>query len=850
MEYCALGDLSYFIKKRDQLGAHDSTRDMVRKYPNPASGGLNEVVTRHFLKQLASSLEFLRASNLIHRDVKPQNLLLNPPPQYYANKRPEDMPYAASDDSLIPLVGIKSLPMLKIADFGFARSLPSTSLAETLCGSPLYMAPEILRYEKYDAKADLWSVGTVLYEMVTGRPPYKANNHVELLRKIEKQEGPIAFKSEYAVSRPLKDLIRRLLVRKPVERMNFPEFFKHEVVSGEIPDLVEEDIPQGRPSSADMEEIVKAERRKSSLSIGIPQDGDVDPRNQSPRTQALTTAARRSSEAVSHTRQYSGTPPRPSPMRNPSLEKVQATASTPRRPSMTSHVTAPGRQEMGQQDLTGVVLGKQKGQHVPSSNTSLLREQVQQRNKERAAAALQRQHERKSSRDEREIAAQEVADMRDYVVVEKLAVEMNAFADEMAASPHLRGDHQKSPSSVEPRTGTITRRATTQGTPLTTGTSAPQSRAMQITTKHRPDAVSHNRQASYERRYGPSPTSATSAISKALNLASGRLFGIGFSPPLGVGRSSRSPPIGYSPFPTYPAAPGSLVMASTSESPPAVGTLSEDQKIMHEIEEIATRSDVVYGFAEVKYKQIIPMSPTQVKAETRRMASDSPDAGVPDDAGLTVDAIVGLCEEAFVLYLKTLSLLAKSMDIAGAWWAQKNRQGGPTDTNELQLSSPVGPRINNVVQWIRTRFNDVLEKADYVRLKLKDTQKRLPVNHPSHPSSHPQLPDQPSVGNLGGSVADNVVVTPGVSAEKLMYDRGLEMSRAAAVNEITGADFPGCELNYVTAIKLLEAVIEIEKPDEPEEIGGFPLKESDRESIGKCKSSFFIIRLRNSSMQY
>ena len=74
--------------------------------------------------------------------------------------------------------------MLKIADFGFARSLPSTSLAETLCGSPLYMAPEILRYEKYDAKADLWSVGTVLYEMVVGRPPFRATNHVELLRKI------------------------------------------------------------------------------------------------------------------------------------------------------------------------------------------------------------------------------------------------------------------------------------------------------------------------------------------------------------------------------------------------------------------------------------------------------------------------------------------------------------------------------------------------------------------------------------------------------------------------------------------------------------------------------------------
>src|SRR5690625_4613754 len=52
MEYCALGDLSQFIKKRDTLGDHPSTRDMVSKYPNPRVGGLNEVVVRHFLKQL------------------------------------------------------------------------------------------------------------------------------------------------------------------------------------------------------------------------------------------------------------------------------------------------------------------------------------------------------------------------------------------------------------------------------------------------------------------------------------------------------------------------------------------------------------------------------------------------------------------------------------------------------------------------------------------------------------------------------------------------------------------------------------------------------------------------------
>jgi serine/threonine-protein kinase ULK/ATG1 len=55
-----------------------------------------------------------------------------------------------------------STQVLKIADFGFARHLETAALAETLCGSPLYMAPEILSFKRYDAKADLWSVGAVL----------------------------------------------------------------------------------------------------------------------------------------------------------------------------------------------------------------------------------------------------------------------------------------------------------------------------------------------------------------------------------------------------------------------------------------------------------------------------------------------------------------------------------------------------------------------------------------------------------------------------------------------------------------------------------------------------------------
>ena len=101
------------------------------------------------------------------------------------------------------------------------------------------MAPEILRYEKYDAKADLWSVGAVLYEMAVGRPPFRAQNHIELIKKIDNSKG-IVFPDEdpAAVARAkdngdeilpvppdVKKLIRGLLKRLPAERLSFEDFF-------------------------------------------------------------------------------------------------------------------------------------------------------------------------------------------------------------------------------------------------------------------------------------------------------------------------------------------------------------------------------------------------------------------------------------------------------------------------------------------------------------------------------------------------------------------------------------------------------------------------------------------------
>lgn len=836
MEYCVIGDLSLFIKRRNTHATSPYTADMVRKYPNPPAGGLHEVVVRHFLQQLASALEFLRNKNLIHRDVKPQNLLLIPSPLFLANAEPQANPFVRSNDSLVPVVGLESLPTLKLADFGFARSLPSTSLAETLCGSPLYMAPEILRYEKYDAKADLWSVGTVTYEMMTGKPPFRAANHVELLRKIERGEDKIRFPEDVVISDNMKKLIRGLLRRNPVERMGFGDFFGHPVMKDTIPGLVGEDRPKQKADKS-----VGAAGRRASPSHDRPASAN-DPRTKRDSNQQTSSATRTRSNRsdIPSTRQEgeglgrSKAAQRRVVSAEPETSDIFVEASEhpthERRPALPRGATAPAprpsQNELVHQFSAAGLQRKPSRESTPSSS-------VPRESNHARMASHRRSEELRQAREAQERAAQDVAFERDYVVVEKRAVEVNALADELAASPTIHGGNH---GLNRQDNGAMVRRATTQANPQSAkGAQVTSTRALQIASGQRPD---HRRQLSHERRLR-SASSTSSAISKAINMASGRLFNFSMSPPLGLGRGP-SPPL-YNPFPAYPATQGSLLLLCDGSMAPT--PVDEDSKAVQVIEESATRSDVVYGFAEVKYKQLIPIAPSMQHGlglhEAGLLDKDGSGTATDEESGLTPDAIVTLSEEALVLYVKALSLLARSMDIAGAWWARKSRgeiveeSTSPKNQANPAQTIAVGNRVNNVVQWVRGRFNEVLEKAEFVRRKLIEAQKLLPQDHPSHPINHPSSAN--STSGMGTS-SDNVVVSPGVSAEKLMYLRAVEMSRSAAVNELVCDDLPGCEIAYVTAIRMLEAVLMDDDDDVSKKV---TTSEKDSSSSGKVEAGDF-----------
>lgn len=145
-------------------------------------------LTQFYISEIVLALDYLHKNNMVYRDLKPENILLD------------------------------SKGHIKITDFGLSKILNSSKdKAFTICGTPQYLAPEVFINQGYDKNVDWWSLGCLIYEMLTGRLPFsiKRGNRINLDIYKQKLKFP-RYLNEDAI-----DLISKLLVFEPKKRLGY-----------------------------------------------------------------------------------------------------------------------------------------------------------------------------------------------------------------------------------------------------------------------------------------------------------------------------------------------------------------------------------------------------------------------------------------------------------------------------------------------------------------------------------------------------------------------------------------------------------------------------------------------------
>tara|TARA_B100001564_G_scaffold341926_1_gene337114 strand:+ start:3770 stop:4906 length:1137 start_codon:yes stop_codon:yes gene_type:complete len=163
---------------------------------------LTEEDTKFIIRQIIEAIKYIMDNNIVHRDLKPHNILIN-----------------------------KSTKEIKLCDFGFAREFKDTLLTDTICGSPLYMAPELLQNQKYNIKSDVWSLGIIMYEIVMKNHPFKSNNISDLINKINNNK-PILTNSTFSIE--CKELINNLLEVDYTKRLDWEDVFTNNWIYNKI----------------------------------------------------------------------------------------------------------------------------------------------------------------------------------------------------------------------------------------------------------------------------------------------------------------------------------------------------------------------------------------------------------------------------------------------------------------------------------------------------------------------------------------------------------------------------------------------------------------------------------------
>lgn len=374
---------------------------------------------------------------------------------------------------------------------------------------------------------------------------------------------------------------------------------------------------------------------------------------------------------------------------------------------------------------------------------------------------------------------------KDYVVVEKKSVEVNSLADELAKLGSNPTPQQSVFNSQRKRTSMgsyLPSKDQIQINPTTNTLNETK----QITNKTAP-LIAQRRPSVIDRRLSISSLNPSGALSKALEIASTKLFGA-------TTLTSQNSPYQPNLLLLNPRIFQDLtenIILRINNIEPSMDMKQlkpaqlDSNKIVHILESQAARAYVVYSYAEVKFQQIAPLPPKRLSTGSCAII-DEEESQIKkaEIADLPPDQLRHLCTEAIMLYMKALSILAKSMKVTSGWWYESNEK-------------VCSLRLNLLVQWIRERFNECLEKADFLKLKLDEISK-------SNGSSSSVTAATANVANSTG--LDDIVL------EKLLYDRALEISRTAAKMELSGENLYNCEISYATALWMLETSLESDTP--------------------------------------
>lgn len=215
---------------------------------------LRQEETNAIFKQILNGLKYLHAKNIIHRDIKPENILLSIRRRRYQ----DEQQMGPWDDDEIDIT-------IKIADFGLAKFIGELQFTNTLCGTPSYVAPEVLRKTGYSSRVDLWSAGVLLYVCLCGFPPFSEQLAPPSMKE-QILQGKFAFYSPYwdDIDDSCLHLISNLLVVNPALRYDIQKTIEHPWFSHAPQTMRATALPLQR-KSAEVGKIPKTYSEMSSL---------------------------------------------------------------------------------------------------------------------------------------------------------------------------------------------------------------------------------------------------------------------------------------------------------------------------------------------------------------------------------------------------------------------------------------------------------------------------------------------------------------------------------------------------------------------------------------------------------